>query len=350
MPSDCVPEPMTEADIKSIVSVLAHDITTLMDSADDTPQKKGFEYVRDYPLDLDSCSSDAEWHQRFALSVLSFSITKDPNDALADAVPTPTTTDECTWLYYACPSGNTVSNIVLRGLLSPEGDLLPDGGLEGAIPSEIAGLSLVELLVLDSSPNMEENLEAIVTLITSLPTQIGNLGALEYLNLSANSLTNIPTELGNLKALQSLDLSDNSLTENSLPSQLWDLGFIEYLVLSSNSISTVPSEITKLRALTSLVLSNNDGLTELPTQLSELSMLELLFLDGNDFNSLPTETEIAAFSNLYTLWVHDNDPSLVVPPEICAQLTSASPPGALDDLRCGNSPNILLNDDCCSSV
>ena len=60
-------------------------------------------------------------------------------------------------------------------------------------------------------------------LVGPIPTELGNLDSLTYLDVARNSLTGtIPTELGNLNSLAVLYIEENSL-EGTIPMELWDI-------------------------------------------------------------------------------------------------------------------------------
>ena len=93
----------------------------------------------------------------------------------------------------------------------------------------------------------------------TIPTEIGNLQALEKLSLAFNDLTGtIPTEIGNLQALEGLDLDSNDLT-GTIPTEIGNLQSLEGLDLHFNKLfGTIPTEIGNLQALEKLNLDYND--------------------------------------------------------------------------------------------
>ena len=128
--------------------------------------------------------------------------------------------------------------------------------------------------------------------VEEVPEWIGELTALERLDLSHNGLKSLPTQIGNLKALKSLDLRRNEL--ESLPESIVELTVLERLDLSYNQLKSLPTQIGNLTALKSLNLSGNN-LKSLPESIGNLTGLERLDLDGNvdldgnGLKSLPTQ-------------------------------------------------------------
>ena len=82
------------------------------------------------------------------------------------------------------------------------------------------------------------------SLTGTIPTELGNLSSLQWLNLYENQLSgSIPSELGNLSSLQSLHLYENQLS-GSIPSELGNLSSLQFLNLYENQLSgSIPSEL-----------------------------------------------------------------------------------------------------------
>lgn len=91
---------------------------------------------------------------------------------------------------------------------------------------------------------------------------MGNLKALETLELSDNTIRALPESIGGLKRLATLTLSNNGLTR--LPESLGGLSSVKLLDLSRNAIERVPGGLSCLEALTSLDMRENK-LTEVPS-------------------------------------------------------------------------------------
>ena len=118
------------------------------------------------------------------------------------------------------------------------------------------------------------------TLRGVIPTQLGNLTALETLDLGGSELTGtIPTQLGSLTKLTRLDLSDNRLRGN------------------------IPTQLGSLTALTALDLSGNRLGGNLPAGLRNLPpTLATLRLSGNSFTGCIDERlRLAETNDLTTL-------------------------------------------------
>jgi Leucine-rich repeat (LRR) protein len=92
----------------------------------------------------------------------------------------------------------------------------------------------------------------------SIPSSVGYLTSLNYLNLCSNKLTNsIPSSIGYLTALTTLWLSSNKLI-SSIPSSIGFLTLLSELFVDLNSLSgTIPSSLCAVTVMTKLVASSN---------------------------------------------------------------------------------------------
>ena len=133
-------------------------------------------------------------------------------------------------------------------------------------------------------------------LVGTIPVSLGNLAALEILDLGDNSLKGvIPAHFGNLANLKVLAL-DRNTPKNKLPDakvegnglsgnippQLGRLSNLGELALSDNNLrGAVPEELGNLRSLLRLALHNNSELSgPLPSSFTSLSALEALHFFG----------------------------------------------------------------------
>ncbi len=92
-------------------------------------------------------------------------------------------------------------------------------------------------------------------IITTLPSEIGELTNLDVLDLSETGLTVLPPEIGQLTNLRVLEVSKNQLT--NLPKEIGQLTQLMWLDLEHNLLSTLPTEIQNLSKLEKLNLTEN---------------------------------------------------------------------------------------------
>ena len=201
--------------------------------------------------------------------------------------------------------------------------------LTGSIPSELGNLSNLSYL------NLKRN-----DLTGSIPSELGNLSSLTDLDLSSNALAGpIPSELGNLSSLSDLDLSSNALA-GPIPSALGNLSSLTDLDLSSNALAgPIPSALGNLSSLSRLTLSRNALAGSIPSELGNLSGLRRLTLNFNSLTgSIPSElgnlsglqgldlsynsltdripTELGNLSSLQGLYLHNNALAGSIPSEL----------------------------------
>ncbi|KAJ0837243.1 putative protein kinase RLK-Pelle-LRR-XII-1 family [Helianthus annuus] len=185
----------------------------------------------------------------------------------------------------------------------------------GPLPSVIGNLEKLEWLNIESNlltgriPSELGNLRNLIYLYLArnsftdnFPDFIGNLSLLDQLWLSANRLEGqIPPNLGNCSKLKYLNLAKNNLT-GPIPIELFQLSSLSVLVdLSHNHLlGPLPQDIGKLKSLTSLNLSHNHLVGPIPNAIGSCSSLENLDMKANSFQGPipPTMITLRGVRNL----------------------------------------------------
>ncbi|PHU17214.1 hypothetical protein BC332_12909 [Capsicum chinense] len=155
---------------------------------------------------------------------------------------------DCRILQYLDVGSNLLNGVLPNsiGNLSSTIELihLGDAHISGFIPTSIGNMSGLSALVFQQNHlmgNIPPEIEG------EVPSDIGKLKALIYLDLSANHFSGmIPTTLGELQNLEFLDLSNNSFSGPILLSFV-NLIILEFLGLSLNALSEVYVECTYWR-------------------------------------------------------------------------------------------------------
>eukprot|EP01125_Pyxidicula_operculata_P016212 TRINITY_DN5551_c0_g4_i3.p1 TRINITY_DN5551_c0_g4~~TRINITY_DN5551_c0_g4_i3.p1 ORF type:complete len:2130 (-),score=371.64 TRINITY_DN5551_c0_g4_i3:539-6928(-) len=160
------------------------------------------------------------------------------------------------------------------------------------IPTTIS--DLIHLEELNLMNNRLESLTEAVTFCTSLkilsiqnnpnikkiPESIGNLEALEEINLSKTSISVIPHSLGNCFDLQIMTCSGNKIQE--LPSTIWKCRKMKEFDISHNNLRRLSPGIGHWNKLVSLNVGHNH-LRDLPSSLGALENISKLDVGHNDF-------------------------------------------------------------------
>ena len=147
------------------------------------------------------------------------------------------------------------------------------------------------------------------------PRDLGELTALDVLDLSFNNLTHVPLGLANLTTLKELRLSGNNL-RGPIPSELGNLTMLETLYLGTNSLTgPVPPELGNLTKLKGLYLGHNNLTGPIPPELGNLTKLKELGLGGNSLTG-PIPPELGNLTMLDGLYLVRNNLTGPIPPEL----------------------------------
>ena len=224
--------------------------------------------------------------------------------ALYNAADGPNWTNNANWLVAGQPIGSWARVTVnAQGCVTQLA--LSLNQLSGAIPSELGDLKALEYLSLSSNE-----------LSGFIPLELSNLQALEYLSLQANQLSGtIPPELGSLTNLEFLSLQDNQL-EGPVPPELGNLTSLQLLSLQANQLSgSAPPELGNLPVLERLSLSRNQLSGPLPPELGNLPALVQLTLSFNQLSG-PIPAELSNLQNLAVLQLDSNQLEGCFPDEL----------------------------------
>ena len=186
-------------------------------------------------------------------------------------------------------------------------------GLKGIIPTQIGDLTALEIL------DLRDN-----QLTGSIPTQIENLTALTALQLSGNQLTgSIPTQIEYLTALTKLHLRDNQL-DGSIPTQIGELKQLRSFTLWGNRVTgVIPTQIGELKELRHLKIAGNQLTGSIPTQLGKLLHLTTLTLEHNRLTGY-IPTQLGNLTNLKDLRMHGQSGTTKLSGSIPPQLGNLS--------------------------
>lgn len=122
--------------------------------------------------------------------------------------------------------------------------------------------------------------------LDTIPPEIGNMTALEKLNIRGNTVRSLPDAIGSLRALRIVIATNNSLS--TLPEAIYSLPNLTTLTVDSNQIGVLSASVGAAPSLQSLNVSSN-SLTTLPTELTGAStLLNIMFAD-NQICTLPPD-------------------------------------------------------------
>ena len=200
---------------------------------------------------------------------------------------------------------NTWYGVEVDGEGMVEALRLPENGLSGQMPAELAYLIRLERLDFGSN-----------SLTGTIPPELGNLANLKSLYLDRNELSgSIPAELGDLANLEMLSLSYNNYLVGELPTGLGRLGKLESLeVFGCGLRGSIPPELGSLVNLRRLSLFARDLSGPIPPELGNLTNLEFLRVWGKISGPIPPE--LGNLASLEVLDLRENRLTGAVPPEL----------------------------------
>ncbi|KAL7540243.1 hypothetical protein ACHAXR_009966 [Thalassiosira sp. AJA248-18] len=294
-------------------------------------------------------SDDVNLYQRFALSVLAYSMDSrawtycgDPGeDYTKEECPIATKIDanttimksyglawlssasECDWFGVTCSTDGVVRGVDLSyneligelpyeltalafiqalalshncifGTIPPElGQMshllsleLHGNGLSGEMPQEIYDLEKLQLLNLAEQYGGERECNSTDGKMVDIKYRLGGLTRPREENFGLTGT--LGDQIGVWRSMKGLYLHQNSF-EGILSPEIGNLRYLRFLWLSDNFIAgSLPSTITKLQNLRHLRLSENFLVSSLPADLGRMNDIEILEVNGNSmFGEIP---------------------------------------------------------------
>ncbi|XP_027340613.1 probable leucine-rich repeat receptor-like serine/threonine-protein kinase At3g14840 [Abrus precatorius] len=228
---------------------------------------------KDWDFSVDPCSGERNWTSSVQV--------KGSENAVT-----------CGHCSYANQTNCHVTNIILKeqnlpGILPPDLIRLPylqeidltRNYLNGTIPKEWGSMKLVNISLLGNR------------LTGSIPKEIANISTLQSLVLESNQLSGeLPPELGNLIQIQRLLLSSNNFT-GKLPVTLAKLTTLQDIRINDNQFSgKIPDFIQSWTSLQRLDIGASGLSGPIPSGISHLeNLIDLRIndLNGSEYSSFP---------------------------------------------------------------
>ncbi|MXY46142.1 MAG: hypothetical protein F4Y44_03975, partial [Chloroflexi bacterium] len=182
---------------------------------------------------------------------------------------------------------------------------LYDNNLSGSLPSSFGNLTKLQILILDYN-----------SISGPIPAAIGDMSSLHYTSLGNNMISGaIPPELSMLEELTIINLKDNRLT-GAIPGELGSLPKLKSLHLDDNMLSgEIPPELARITLLEDLSLERNRLSGHLPSGLGGLSKLRVLAVTDNMLSG-EIPDELRDIPNLSDLYLRGNEFVGCVPKEL----------------------------------
>ncbi|XP_047978221.1 probable LRR receptor-like serine/threonine-protein kinase At3g47570 [Salvia hispanica] len=150
-------------------------------------------------------------------------------------------------------------------------------------------------------------------LTTTLPSMLGNLSSLVYLDLRNNNFYgDLPEDLSNLPRLRALNLYNNSFS-GLIPLSLFNISSLQSLIIASNLLrGNIPQQIGNLSNLKEFYGGVNRFSGAIPSGIGGLRMLEYLYLGSNMLQG-PIPEEISNLDHLQEIGLSNNTLSGPIP-------------------------------------
>ena len=162
-------------------------VTLFLESLFETVQTEALTWILE--SDLVCPENELSLTQRYILSVLFLTVGGNSWNVSTAWL---TDSSECTWYGISCNTQEAITKLELS-----------NNGLNGILSDELFYLTDLEGLTLDHNTNIRG----------SIPSSVGLLTKLKYLNLDDNSISGrLPSELYTLSNLEAIDMNDNALT------------------------------------------------------------------------------------------------------------------------------------------